>query len=83
MLCQDAAPPPRQQQQVAVRFANKLLAAAAGLLSLCLQKRFGRVEPLCEEADTPTNNEAKQSAALCLLSPNISLCDTFNLSNNR
>lgn len=69
-------------------FANKLLAAAAGLLSLCLQKRLGRVEPLCEEADTPTNNETKQSSPLCLLSPNIrpffekmfhqSPCDKFN-----
>ena len=28
-------------------FANKLLAAAACLLSLCLQKRLGSVEPLC------------------------------------
>lgn len=28
-------------------FANKLLAAAACLLSLCLQKRLGSVDPLC------------------------------------
>lgn len=54
-------------------FANKLLAAAACLLSLSLQKRLGSVHPLCEEADTPTNNETKQSSSLCLLSANIAL----------
>lgn len=61
-------------------FANKLLAAAACLLSLCLQKRLGSVDTVCEEADTPTNNETKQSPSLPLSSPNISLLLFFSLS---